>query len=293
MRIPFELLHTFAVAASAKLMSAAAASLGLTPGAVSQRIKELEVQVGHRLLVRSSKGVEMTRAGHRLFERISDPLSALETAYETTCGRVDSQRIVVTTTPSFAVSWLVERLAEFARAHPKIEIAIEAGNSVVDLRSDPVDLAIRHGLGEYPGLVSHWLMAPAQIVVGSPALLKQGPPIAKAEDCLRYPLLHDIEQRDWEYWLTALGRKRDVPKGGHAFSDDTLLVRAAVAGQGLALVYDTYAASDIAAGRLVQPFKGRWPSKFAYYLVGRAQTFRRPAVRRFKTWLIEAASKAT
>jgi LysR family glycine cleavage system transcriptional activator len=84
-----------------------------------------------------------------------------------------------------------------------------------------------------------------------------------------------------------------VPKGGHAFSDDTLLVRAAVAGQGLALVYDTYAAGDIAAGRLVQPFKGSWPSKFAYYLVGRASTFRRPAVRRFKTWLIEEASKAS
>jgi LysR family glycine cleavage system transcriptional activator len=134
-------------------------------------------------------------------------------------------------------------------------------------------------------------MAPAQIVVGSPLLLERGPPIRDPEDCLRYPLLHDIEQNDWEYWLRALGRQREAPKGGHAFSDDTLLVRAAVAGQGLALVYDTYAAKDIAAGRLVQPYKGQWPSKFAYCLVGLAETFRRPVVRRFKTWLIAEASR--
>lgn len=274
-------------------MAAAAATIGLTPGAVSQRIKELEIQIGHRLLVRSSKGVEMTRAGHRLFERINEPLRALETAYAAASGRANSQRVVVTTTPSFAASWLVERLATFTSANPKIEISIEAANTVADLSSDPVDLAIRHGLGEHPGFDSYWLMAPAQIVVASPTLLERGPPIVKAVDCLQYPLLHDIEQKDWGFWLTALGFKRTVPKGGHAFSDDTLLVRAAVAGQGLALVYDTYAASDIAAGRLVQPFKGTWPNKFAYYLVGRADTFRRPAVRRFKTWLVEQASKAT
>jgi len=293
MRIPFELLHTFIVAARAQRMAAAASMLGLTRGAVSQRIKGLETLVGHRLLVRSPKGVEMTRAGYRLFERVSDPMRALEVGYAAASGRGPGRRIVVTTTPSFAASWLVERLADFARAHPTIEIAVEAGNAVVDLRSDPVDLAIRHGLGEYPGLVSHWLMAPAQIVVGSPRLLERGPPIRDPEDCLCYPLLHDIEQNDWAYWLKALGRQREVPKSGHAFSDDTLLVRAAVAGQGLALVYDTYAAKDIAARRLVQPYKGRWPSKFAYYLVGLVETFRRPTVRSFKTWLIAEASKAT
>src|SRR5215471_7199972 len=233
MKIPFELLHTFVLAARAERMAGAASTLGLTPGAVSQRIKELESVVGRQLLVRSPKGVEFTRAGQRLFERIDDPLRALEAAYADISGREHPQRIVITTTPSFAANWLVDRLGDFAHSHPKIEVAVEAGNSVVDLRSDPVDLAIRHGLGEYSGLVSHWLMAPAQIVIGSPLLLERGPPIKRPEDCLRYPLLHDIEQKDWAYWLKARGRKLEVPKSGHAFSDDALLVRAAVAGQGL------------------------------------------------------------
>jgi len=292
MRIPFELLHTFVVAARARRMAAAADAMGLTPGAVSQRIKELEALVGHRLLLRSPKGVELTRTGQRLFERVSDPFRALEAAYAAASGRRPSQRIVVTTTPSFAVNWLVERLADFARTHRKIEIAVEAGNALVDLRADPVDLAIRHGLGEYPGLESHWLMAPAQIVVGSPQVLEGGPPIMEPEDCLRYPLLHDIARKDWAYWLKALGREQEVPKSGHSFSDDTLLVRAAVAGQGLALVYDTYAAKEISAGRLVQTYKGRWPSKFGYYLVGLTETFRRPEVRRFRAWLTAEARKA-
>src|SRR5215471_19930872 len=125
MRIPFELLHTFIVAAQAKRMAVAASTLGLTRGAVSQRIKELETLVGHRLLVRSPKGVEMTRAGCRLFERVNDPMRALEVGYAAASRRGPGQRIVVTTTTSFAASWLVERLVEFARAHPTIEIALE------------------------------------------------------------------------------------------------------------------------------------------------------------------------
>ena len=86
MKIPFELLHTFVLAARAKRMATAASTLGLTPGAVSQRIKELESVVRRQLLVRSPKGVEFTRAGQRLFERIDDPLRVLEALMQTPSG---------------------------------------------------------------------------------------------------------------------------------------------------------------------------------------------------------------
>src|SRR5215471_16676483 len=120
MNIPFELLHTFVLSARAKRMAAAASMLGLTPGAVSQRIKELETLLGRRLLARSPKGVETTRAGQLLFERVNDRMRQLEAAYAAVSGRGHSQRITVTTTPSFAANWLVDRLSDFARAHPKI-----------------------------------------------------------------------------------------------------------------------------------------------------------------------------
>jgi LysR family transcriptional regulator, glycine cleavage system transcriptional activator len=291
MRVPFDLLHTFVVVTRAERMSRAAAMLGVTPGAISQRIKELEILVGRKLLARSPTGIELTRAGRHLLDRVREPFSDIEAAYVATTGRVRGQRVIVSATPSFAANWLVKRLANFEVANRGIEISVESDVRVADLLSDPIDVAIRHGLGTYPGLESHWLMAPQQIVVGSPGLLIRKRSFARPEDCLNYPLLHDIARKDWSLWLKAHGSDAPVPSGGLAFSDDNLLIRAAAAGQGLALVFDTYAADELAAGRLVQPYKGSWPTQFAYYIVGLPRTLRRPAVRRFCDWLKAEAAK--
>ncbi|WP_239508045.1 LysR substrate-binding domain-containing protein, partial [Enterobacter asburiae] len=87
----------------------------------------------------------------------------------------------------FAASWLVPRLSSFSRRHSEIDVSLEIESRVVDLSREPVDLAIRHGNGDYPGLVVAWLMAPALIVVASPALLKSRAPIRAAADCLGFP----------------------------------------------------------------------------------------------------------
>jgi LysR family glycine cleavage system transcriptional activator len=289
MRIPFVLLHTFVVTVNAKRMAAAADTLGVTPGAVSQRIKELEGLIGQQLFERTPEGIVLTPVGGTLFAKLNGAFSEIDKVYGDAIGRQRAQRFVISAAPSFAANWLVPRLTDFKKQHPSIEIALQSETRPVNLSTEAIDLAIRHGLGEYPGLECHWLMAPAQIVVASPRLLEDGPPIEKPEDCLAYPLLHDIEQRDWEMWLSALGIPATVPKHGQAFSDDNLIIRAAVAGQGLGLVYDTYAAEEIASGRLVQAYKGRWPTKFAYYLIGLPPTFRRGPARRFRDWLIAAA----
>lgn len=290
MPIPWHLLQTLVVVVRCQRMARAAAALGITPGAVSQRIKELEHKVARRLLLRSRSGLELTRSGEKLFRAVAGPLDGIAASYRDLTTHRASRRIVINTVPSFAALWLVPRLASFTAAHPDVEIAIETDSRVIDLTADPVDLAIRHGLGRYEGLESHWLTAPASIVVASPALLRKGPPIRAPLDCLRYPLLHDIERRDWPLLFAGLGIKADIPMVGSAFADDHLLVRAAASGQGLALVASTYAEGEIAAGRLVNPLKVRWPTKFAYYLVGRPQTMRRAAVRKFKTWIVAEAA---
>jgi LysR family glycine cleavage system transcriptional activator len=192
--------------------------------------------------------------------------------------------------PSLAALWLVPRLGSFTTAHPEVEIAIETDTRMIDLAADPVDLVIRHGLGRYGGLTSYWLMAPELVVVASPKLLQRGPPIERLADCLRYPLLHDIERQDWRMLFEAMRIKASVSETGTAYADDHLLVRAAAAGQGLALVSTAYAKTEVDGGRVVSPLKVRWPTKFAYYLVGRPQTFRRPVVRQFKTWILGQAA---
>jgi LysR family transcriptional regulator, glycine cleavage system transcriptional activator len=162
---------------------------------------------------------------------------------------------------------------------------------LIDLKREPVDLAVRHGLGNYPGLESTWLMAPEFIVVASPALLKPDAPIRTPADCLRYPLLHGPRRKDWPIWLEAHGVNDPSSTKGHAFSDAQLIVAAAVAGQGLALVHDVDAKEALRAGKLVPALTISWPAQIAYYAVATAEALRKPSVRRFRDWLVDEAKQ--
>jgi LysR family glycine cleavage system transcriptional activator len=191
--------------------------------------------------------------------------------------------------PSLAATWLVPRLAMFAQRYPDIEIAVETGTRPVDLKREPIDLAIRHGLGKYPGLEAIWLVAPELIVVASPDLLKKRAPLKVPADCTAFPLLHDFNRQDWPLWFEAHGVAAPNCRKGPAFSDNHLIVRAAVAGQGLALVRDIYAEDDLRAKKLVKPLTVNWPVQFAYYVVATSEALQKPAVLRFRDWLIGEA----
>jgi LysR family glycine cleavage system transcriptional activator len=143
----FALLQTFVAVARAGKMKQAAHELALTPGAVSQRIRQLEEVAGRRLFTRTSTGVELSAAGEAMFVALAEPFQAIE-AVDKELGALSSRRVTVSTVPSFAATWLVPRLAMFGRLYPDIEIAVEASTRPVDLKREPIDLAIRHGLGK-------------------------------------------------------------------------------------------------------------------------------------------------
>jgi LysR family transcriptional regulator, glycine cleavage system transcriptional activator len=288
----FALLQAFVAVARAGKMRQAAQELALTPGAVSQRVRQLEEAAGHRLFTRTRAGVELTAAGETMFAALAEPFRALE-AVDGELGVVPSRRVTVSAVPSFAATWLVPRLASFARRYPDIEIAVETGLRPVDLKREPIDLAIRHGLGRYPGLDATWLVAPALIVVASPDLLRDRPPLKEPADCRAFPLLHDLNRQDWPLWFEAHGVAAPNCKKGPAFSESHLIVRAAVAGQGLALVRDVYAADDLRSKKLMKALTVNWPVQFAYYAVTTSEALQKPAVRRFRDWLIEEARHKT
>jgi LysR family glycine cleavage system transcriptional activator len=288
----FSLLQAFVAVARTGKMRDAADQLSLTPGAVSQRIRQLEEVTGHRVFERSRIGVELTPAGAELLAALAEPFSAIE-AVDRNLGVRASRRVVVTTMPSFATTWLVPRLKKFSEVNPDIEIVVEASKQIVDLKQEPVDLAIRHGLGSYPGLEASRLIVPELLVVASPKLLKHGPPLHKPADCLSYPLLHRSDRRDWALWFEAQGVDAPQSGKGPAFSDDHLVVQAAVAGQGLALVRDVYAEDNLHLGKLMRVLSGSWPVQFAYYVVGTAQALQKPAVQRFRDWIVAEARHET
>jgi LysR family glycine cleavage system transcriptional activator len=191
----FALLQTFVAVARTGKMRDAANALALTPGAVSQHIRQLEEAAGQRLFVRTRAGVELSDAGVAMFKALAEPFGAIETV-DRELGVQPSRRVVVSTMPSFAATWLVPRLSRFALLHPDIEIVVEATKRLDDLRREPIDLAIRHGLGEYPGLNATRLIAPELIVVASPQLLRRSLSIREPADCLAFSLLHRSDRRD-------------------------------------------------------------------------------------------------
>jgi LysR family transcriptional regulator, glycine cleavage system transcriptional activator len=286
----FALLQAFVAVARAGKMKRAADELALTPGAVSQRIRQLEDAAGHRLFTRTGVGIELTTAGEAMLAALDAPFRAIE-AVDSELGAAPSRRVTVTTMPSFAATWLVPRLATFARLCPDIEIAVETGVRPVDLKLEPVDMAIRHGLGRYPGLETIRLATPELIVVASPGLLGTRAPLKTPADCLAYPLLHDLNRQDWPLWFEAHGVVAPHCKKGPAFSENHLIVRAAVAGQGLALVRDIYAEDDLRSKKLIKALTVNWPVQFAYYAVATSEALQKPAVRRFRDWLIEEARR--
>ncbi|WP_273727746.1 transcriptional regulator GcvA [Brucella gallinifaecis] len=266
----------------------AAEAMGVTSGAVSQQIRQLEDRLGVTLFTRTRYGVRLTEAGAKVHPGLLVAFDQIAKSLETLEEINTRPTLTISTVPSFAASWLVPRLGRFTARQPDIEVRVEATSKLVDLGRDRVDIAIRHGLGHYPGLVSEHLMAPVFLPVASPKLLGTRPPIKEPVDCLGWPLLQDSDRADWHLWFKAVG-VADDPRAerGPSFEDDYMLVRAAIAGQGLALVRDVYAAEEIASGRLALALDRPWPAEFAYYAVTLPDAARRQPVRDFIHWLKE------
>ena len=293
MVLPLIGLRAFAEVGRRGSVRAAADAMGVTPGAVSQQVRILEQRVGVPLFERSHRGLRLSPAGARVhpvlahaFDQIEDALRSLETCAE-------PLTLTVSTVPSLAAAWLVPRLGRFTARHPDLEVRIEATMALVDLKHRRVDLALRHGLGDYPGLASVKILTPVLVPVASPALLSAGPPLRTPADCLAYPLLHEPGRADWRMWLEAHGVPSDPRAArGPSLEGDILLIRAAEAGQGLAVAPDVYAREEIARGSLAVALDCAWPENFAYYAVARPEVMCRPEVRAFVDWLAAEAGGA-
>jgi LysR family glycine cleavage system transcriptional activator len=284
--LPLAALHTFVEVGKLGSMKRAAEALYVSPGAISQQIKNLEDRLAVRLFTRTNREVELTDAGRALFDRLSPVFEEVEEIWSNAPGTSRRlTRLTVSTTASFASAWLVPRLGQFKAQHPDIEVAIDSSQRVLDLRREYVDVAIRHGLGDYPGHDAVKIWAPEMIPVCSPALLSSGKPITRPEHCLAYPLLQDMDRADWTLWLRAHGIDDKRAQRGTSFSDESLLVKAAIAGQGIALVRDIYVRDEIAAGHLVRALNLPWPTQFAYYVVCSSQRRDEWRIAAFREWV--------
>ncbi|HLI11296.1 MAG TPA: transcriptional regulator GcvA [Alphaproteobacteria bacterium] len=287
---PLNALRAFEAAARHLSVKAAAAELHVTPGAVSQLLKALELHLGVKLFNRVNRGIFLTEAGQSYLPPIRNAFRQIAEASRRLAVAAETGILTVSVTPFFASAWLVPRLKAFQDAHPEIDLQVVTSNALVDFSRDAVDVAVRHGLGRYPGLASDRVIAVEIVPVAAPALVaKLGRPTTPAA-LTRWPLVHDAERKAWHLWFEAQGIHDIGPPRGPAFDDSGLLLKAVLAGQGAGLLPAAMVALDVAARRLVKVADVTMLDDFAYYLVCPAEYRERPKITAFRNWILEAAA---
>src|SRR5882672_6677520 len=200
---PMNALRAFEAAARHRSVKAAAAELCVTPGAVSQMLKALELHLGVKLFHRVNRGIVLTDAGQGYLPPVRNAFRQIAEASARVTVGADSGVLTVSVTPFFAAAWLVPRLKDFQDRHPDIDLQVVTGNALADFARDGVDVAVRHGLGRYPGLRSDRVVAVEVVPVAAPTLVARlGAPTTLAE-MTRWPHVHDADRKGWQLWFQA------------------------------------------------------------------------------------------
>jgi LysR family glycine cleavage system transcriptional activator len=289
---PLNALRAFEAAARHLSFVRAADELHVTPAAISQQVKLLEDHLGMPLFLRGKK-LALNETTHAVLPLVSEALDQIERAMLIARPGTFGNILVISTPPAFAARWLIPRLDDFQSRHPDIDLRLDATKRAVNFQIEEVDMAIRFGAGNYPGLVTERLMQEAIIPVAAPALAAT---IRTPDDLTRGTLLEDdwhIENDmfpDWTTWLATLGISQSSLRIRH-FGDATLTIQAAISGLGVALVWHSLVADDLKAGQLIHLLDQATPSKLGYDLVIPQNRATSPKVIAFRNWLLEQSSQ--
>ena len=287
---PLNAVRAFEAAARHLSFTHAAEELNVTQAAVSHQVKALEQRLNVTLFRRLSRGLQLTDAGELYLQELKDILDRLELATERLKVREGAGLLTVSTGTSFAAKWLVPRLHRFRERRPDIDVRVSADDRLTDFARENVDVAIRYGRGNYPGLRVTKLLTDVVIPVCSPALQQGDHPLSTPEDLAHHTLLHDTGVvEDWPSWLRAAGMTAIDASRGPWFSHSSILIDAAVAGAGVGLARRSMVMGDLRSGRLVQPFAISLPAEMAYWVVSPEASADKPKVADFRAWLLTEA----
>ena len=287
---PLNALPSFEAAARHLSFSKAADELHVTHGAVSRAIRNLEDHLGIQLMIRATRSVRLTPAGAAYAAEVREALDQLATATRVATGQHSAGLLGVSTLDSFAGKWLVPRLFRFRQAHPEIEVRLATSERLADFVSDGIDIAVRYGRGQYPGVSAELLIKEDLFPVCSPKLLEGPHPLRTPADLRHHTLIHDDFHIDWSMWLRSAGIEGIDPHRGPSFHSSVLALQAAVQGEGVVLGRSPLVGDDLAAGRLVRPFDISMAGR-GYYVVYPPRALQFTKVKAFRDWLMAEASR--
>src|SRR5436853_3263669 len=281
---PLNALRSFEAAARHESFTRAAEELFVTQGAVSHQVKALEAELGVKLFNRERQRLVITEAGRQYLTTLRDAFDRIALGTERLLQRQTSGALTVSTSPDFAAKWLVNRLGRFAEEHPSIDLRVSATLHHIDFAREDVDLAVRHGDGSWAGLDVSRLSTEQLFPVCSPKLFEGRPRISKPADVLKFPLLHLDDRKDWAKWLEAAGVADAELSHGPVLNRASMVIDAAVDGQGIALARTTLAAWDLINGRLVRPFTEALRLSKTYWIICPKATSTLPKIVTFRDW---------
>lgn len=292
-------LRAFVAAAEHLNFRAAADALALTPSAVSRQIQALEDEVGVPLFLRHTRAVELTGAGVQLLRAVAPGLERIDAAVRQLRQAAGRKSVAITTWASFAAMWLIPRLEAFQREFPDIDIRIDTSDTVMDMETTDVDLALRYSRAPESASAER-LFGEQLAVVASPWLLRSQPAIRTPADAARFTLIETGDAQrlpqlawlGWQRWFHAHGCEPLQPPRWLYFNYAHQIVQAALAGQGLAIARLPLVADALASGDLVEVLPThRLDSPLAYWLLPGPRSTARPEVQAFCDWLrTQAAS---
>lgn len=291
-------LRAFEASARHQSFSLAAQELNVTPAAVGQLVRTLEDWLGSPLFVRSTSGrarLVTTEVAEQALPDIRAGLERLAVGLERLRSGSAGGVLTVTVSPAFAAKWLLPRIERFQAAWPETDLRLDTSLKPVDFVAQRIDVGVRYGRGQWPGLAAEKLMDEEVYPVCAPALLATA--TLQAPDDLRgQVLIHDQSVdtstgfASWQAWLRHAGVQGVPTDRGLRINNSAAVLQAAIDGQGVALARSVMAHDDLAAGRLVRLFpQVRLDSALAYYVVYRPECIAQPKVAAFRDWLLREA----
>ncbi|SMX44714.1 LysR substrate-binding domain-containing protein [Maliponia aquimaris] len=280
---PLNALRAFDAAGRHLSFAGAAQELRVTQGAVAQHVRGLETRLNLRLFDRHARGLHLTEAGRRYHAEVAEAFRRLEQATEAL--RPGAQGVTISVTPSLASKWLIPNMPDFTARHPDIDLRVMATEKLSQFRADGVDIVVRYGAPRaLAGLEQRKLFDGAMMAVCAPDLPGHG--------LEGRSLLHDSLDL-WPDFLEQVTGQRPAGRlPGPRFSQITLAIEAAQAGQGVALASRFMVARDLALGRLVPAVPGVLETRAGYWALCPREDLHSPARRIVYDWLCDAAGRS-
>lgn len=284
--LPLNALRAFEASARHRSFTKAAQELHVTQAAISHHVKALEERLGVKLFHRSARGLMLSDEGVALLPALSESFERIARLLDRfQAGRL-REIVSVGAVGTFAVGWLMPRLAAFRETHPFIEIRLLTNNNKVDLAAEGLDCTILFGDGGWHGAEAERLFETPLSPLCTPQIAAS---LRQPSDLARQVLLRSYRMQDWPAWFAAAGLTDTVEARGPVFDASLTMVQAALQGEGVALAPPLMFARDLAEGRLVQPFAIS-VSTGAYWLVALKGRPRTEAAMAFIDWLRAAAA---